>query len=77
MSKIPPSGTLKVLSLAKKLEREGRDIIHLEVGEPDFKTPGHIKKAAEKALREGATKYTPSAGIPELREAIANFASAK
>ncbi len=77
MSEIPPSGTLKVLSLAKKLEREGRDIIHLEVGEPDFKTPDHIKRAAEKALAGEATKYTSSAGIPELREAIADSASEK
>ena len=77
MSEIPPSGTLKVLSLAKKLEREGRDIIHLEVGEPDFKTPDHIKRAAEKALAGEATKYTSSAGIPGLREAIADSASEK
>ncbi len=77
MSEIPPSGTLKVLGLAKKLEREGKDIVHLEVGEPDFDTPGHIKKAAEKALTEGMTKYVPSAGIPELREAIAEHAGAK
>jgi aspartate aminotransferase len=76
MSEIPPSGTLKVLGLAKKLEREGKDIVHLEVGEPDFDTPDHIKKAAEKALAEGMTKYVPSAGIPELREAIAEHAGA-
>ncbi len=77
MSEIPPSGTFKVLSLAKKLEREGRDIIHLEVGQPDFDTPDHIKKAAEKALAEGVTKYTPSAGTPELREAIVESVGAK
>jgi len=77
MSEIPPSGTLKVLDLAKKLEREGKDIIYLAVGEPDSDTPDHIKKAAEKALAEGMTKYVPSAGIPELREAIAEHAGAK
>lgn len=77
MSEIPPSGTLRVLGLAKKLEREGKEIVHLEVGEPDFDTPDHIKEAAEKALAEGQTKYTPSAGTPELREAIAEKVGAK
>ncbi|MEM2890102.1 MAG: pyridoxal phosphate-dependent aminotransferase [Candidatus Hadarchaeum sp.] len=71
MSSIPPSSTLKVLALAKELERSGRRIIHMEVGEPDFDTPAHIKDAAKQALDRGMTKYTPSAGIPELREAIA------
>jgi aspartate/methionine/tyrosine aminotransferase len=52
------------------LEREGKDIIHMEVGEPDFDTPEHIKQVAWKAMREGKTKYTPSVGILELREAI-------
>jgi len=63
--------------LAKRLEREGREIIHMEVGEPDFDTPEHIKRAAEEALKRGMTKYTPSAGIPELREAIAEHVRAK
>ncbi|MEM3421809.1 MAG: pyridoxal phosphate-dependent aminotransferase [Candidatus Hadarchaeum sp.] len=71
MDSIPPSSTLKVLALAKELERSGRRIIHMEVGEPDFDTPAHIKEAAKQALDRGMTKYTPSAGIPELREAIA------
>ena len=71
MSTIPPSSTLKVLALAKELQRQGKDIVHMEVGEPDFDTPPHIKKAAVEALERGATKYTPSAGTPELREAIA------
>lgn len=71
MKEIPPSSTLKVLGLAKELERQGKKIIHMEVGEPDFDTPTHIKKAAEKALARGMTKYTPSAGLMELREAIA------
>jgi len=69
---VPQSSTLKVLSLAKELERKGKKIIHMEVGEPDFDTPNHIKKAAEEALVRGMTKYTPSAGLPELREAIAD-----
>lgn len=70
MSKVPQSGTLRMLDIAKQLEREGREIIHMEVGEPDFDTPEHIKRAAQDALAQGATKYTPSAGTPELREAI-------
>lgn len=70
MGIIPPSSTLKVLALAKDLERMGRKIIHLEVGEPDFDTPSHIKEAAEVALKKGMTKYTPSTGLPELKEAI-------
>jgi len=74
---MPASGTLKMLSLAKQLEREGRDIIHMEVGEPDFDTPEHIKRAAQEAMDKGKTKYTPSAGIPELREAIAEHLTAK
>ncbi|HEU5264596.1 MAG TPA: pyridoxal phosphate-dependent aminotransferase [Gaiellaceae bacterium] len=64
-----------VLARAKALEREGRDVIHLEIGEPDFDTPSHICDAAVEALREGETHYCPSAGIPELREAAADFLS--
>ncbi len=70
MKEIPPSGTLKVLGLAKELERQGKKIIHMEVGEPDFDTPEHIKKALGDALARGLTKYTPSLGTPELRTAI-------
>jgi len=77
MGTMPVSGTLKVLDLAKRLEREGREIIHMEVGEPDFDTPEHIKRAAEEALERGMTKYTSSAGIPELREAIAEHVRGK
>lgn len=64
-----------VLARAKALEREGRDVIHLEIGEPDFDTPSHICDAAVEALREGETHYCPSAGIPELREAAADYLS--
>jgi len=77
MKGIPPSSTLKVLGLAKELERQGKDIIHMEVGEPDFDTPAHIKRAAEEALARGMTKYTPSAGLPELREAITEHLATK
>ncbi len=77
MKSIPPSSTLRVLSLAKRLEREGRRILHLEVGEPDFDTPEHVKRAAWEALQKGMTKYTPSEGMPELREAVAERVGAE
>ena len=77
MKEIPPSSTFKVLSLAKELESQGNDIIHMEVGEPDFDTPVHIKRAAEEALARGMTKYTLSAGLPELREAISEHLATK
>jgi len=68
---MPPFYVIEVLERAQELERQGRSIIHLEVGEPDFPTPNCIKKAAEKAIREGKTRYTASLGLLELREAIA------
>jgi aspartate/methionine/tyrosine aminotransferase len=61
---------MDVLERANVLERAGRDIIHLEIGEPDFDTPQCIREAGIKAIREGKTHYTHSLGIPELREAI-------
>ena len=61
---------MDVLERASVLERQGQDIIHLEVGEPDFDTPQCIKEAGIKAIREGKTHYTHSQGIPELRDAI-------
>ena len=65
-----------VLARARELERAGRDIVHLEIGEPDFDTPGHITEAAVEAMRAGETHYCPAAGIPEFREAIAEHLSA-
>jgi aspartate aminotransferase len=65
----------EVLAKAKALEKQGRDIVHLEIGEPDFDTPKNIKEAAIKALHAGYTHYVPAAGIPELREAIAEHIS--
>ena len=64
-----------VLARAGELEREGREVIHLEIGEPDFDTPLHIREAAAAALRAGETHYCPSAGIPELREEAARYLS--
>jgi aspartate aminotransferase len=67
---LAPSLTLAIDSKAKQMKAEGQDVIGFGVGEPDFDTPQHIKDAAIKALNEGFTKYTPSSGIPELRQAV-------
>lgn len=67
---ITPFLVMEILEKASVLEKEGRHIIHFEVGEPDFETPSCIKEAAVKALKEGKTKYSHSLGILELREAI-------
>ena len=71
MARLGTESAFEVLARARALERQGRDIIHLEIGEPDFDTPKHIKDAAKQALDAGATHYGPSAGLPEVREAIA------
>src|SRR5438105_13966329 len=71
MARLGTESAFEVLARAKALERAGREIVHLEIGEPDFDTPAHIKEAAKRALDAGATHYGPSAGLPELREAIA------
>ena len=68
---LPPFIVMEVMEKASAMEREGDDIIHLEVGEPDFDTPECIKEAAIRAIREGKTHYTHSLGLLELREAIA------
>src|SRR5687767_15731949 len=68
---LSPSLTLAIDSKAKQLKAEGQDVVGFGAGEPDFDTPQHIKDAAAYALAAGFTKYTPSSGIPELREAIA------
>ena len=71
MARLGTESAFEVLARARQLERSGREIVHLEIGEPDFDTPVHIKDAAKQALDAGATHYGPSAGLPELREAIA------
>lgn len=68
---LTPSLTLAIDSKAKQMKAEGLDVVGFGAGEPDFDTPQHIKDAAIKALAAGFTKYTPAAGIPELRQAIA------
>lgn len=69
---LSPSLTLAIDSKAKQMKAEGLDVVGFGAGEPDFDTPQHIKDAAAKALADGFTKYTPSSGIPELRQAIAD-----
>lgn len=64
-------GAFAVFAEARRLQAEGRDVVHLEVGEPDFPTPPHIVEAGVRALRDGMTTYVQSSGIPELRSAIA------
>ncbi|TKJ29864.1 MAG: aspartate aminotransferase [Chloroflexi bacterium B3_Chlor] len=75
MSRLGTETAFEVLARARALEAQGREIIHLEIGEPDFDTPSNIVEAAGTALYEGYTHYCPSAGIPELREAIAECTS--
>lgn len=75
MSRLGTETAFEVLNRARALERQGKDIIHLEIGEPDFDTPKNIVEAGVDALRAGWTHYGPSAGFPELRDAIAEEAS--
>jgi len=76
MSRIGTETAFEVLVKARALEAQGRNIIHLEIGEPDYRTPQHIVDAAKQALDEGWTHYGPAQGLPELREAIAETVSA-
>jgi aspartate aminotransferase len=69
---LSPSLTLAIDAKAKQMKADGQDVVGFGAGEPDFDTPQHIKDAAAKALAAGFTKYTPSSGIPELRQAIAD-----
>jgi aspartate aminotransferase len=71
VSQLSPSMTLAIASQAKLLKKQGQDVLDFSVGEPDFNTPRLVTEAAIKALHDGHTRYTASAGIPELREAIA------
>ena len=71
MKGVPFSGIRKMMGRAWDLEGEGKPVIHLEIGRPDFDTPGHIKAAAQQALDEGKVHYTSNYGVPEIRRAIA------
>ncbi len=75
MSRIGTESAFEVLRRARALEAQGRNIIHLEIGEPDFPTPKHIIEAGKAALDQGFTHYGPTQGLPELRTAIASYVS--
>ena len=76
MNRIGVETAFEVLVRARALEAQGRDIIHLEIGEPDFDTPRHIVEAGKTALDQGWTHYGPTQGLPELRDVIAKYISA-
>src|SRR3954467_6302920 len=76
MSRIGVESAFDVLVKARALEAQGRSVVHLEIGEPDFPTPAHVVDAAKQALDEGYTHYGPTQGLPELRAAIAEYVSA-
>ena len=69
---VTPSATLSITATAKKMVADGLDVVSFAAGEPDFDTPAHIKAAAEQALKDGRTGYTPAAGLPALRQAVAD-----
>jgi aspartate/methionine/tyrosine aminotransferase len=75
VSRLGSESAFEVLARAKAIEAGGRRVVHMEIGEPDFDTPDHIKRAGIRAIEANYSHYTPSAGIPELREAIAAYAS--
>ena len=75
MNRIGVESAFEVLVRARELERQGKHVIHLEIGEPDFPTPQHIIEAAKQALDEGYTHYGPTQGLPELRESVARYIS--
>ena len=76
IARLQPSATVAVSTLAKKLAAEGRDIINLSAGEPDFRTPEGIAQAGIEGIRQGRTRYTPAPGLPELRAAAAEYMTA-
>jgi aspartate/methionine/tyrosine aminotransferase len=77
MSRLGTETAFEVLARARALEAQGRHIVHLEIGEPDFDTPANVIRAGQEALANGFTHYGPSAGLPALREAIAADAGAR
>jgi aspartate/methionine/tyrosine aminotransferase len=75
MSRLGTETAFEVLNKARALERQGKSVIHLEIGEPDFDTPANVIEAGVNALHKGWTHYGPSAGLPELRQALAEYVS--
>jgi aspartate/methionine/tyrosine aminotransferase len=77
MNRLGTETAFEVLARARRLEAQGRDIVHLEIGQPDFPTPPHVVEAAVRALRDGHHGYTPAPGLPEAREAVAEHVSSR
>ena len=75
VSRLGSESAFEVLARAKALEAQGKRVVHMEIGEPDFDTPDHIKEAGIKSIRENNTHYSPSAGIMELRDVVATYAA--
>src|ERR1700727_1863318 len=75
MSRLGSETAFEVLNKARALEGQGKSVIHLEIGEPDFDTPANVIDAGVNALRKGWTHYGPSAGLPDLRQALAEYVS--
>ena len=75
MDLLHTESAFKIMAKANALEAEGKSIIHMEIGQPDFKTPAHIIEAAYQAMKDGFTGYTPTPGYPQVREAIAEYAA--
>jgi aspartate/methionine/tyrosine aminotransferase len=73
MARIAPFRVMQILARSRELEAAGRDIVHMEIGEPDFTSPAPVTQAAQAAMRAGQTHYTPAAGLPALRQAIADY----
>ena len=75
VARLGSENAFEILARARELEAAGRRVVHMEIGEPDFDTPENIKKAAVDAMYDNHTHYTPSAGLPSLRETIGDYAS--
>jgi len=75
VARLGSESSFEVLARAKALEAQGKRVVHMEIGEPDFETPAHIKEAGIKAIRDNYTHYSPSAGIVELRDVVAEYAA--
>ena len=73
MNLLSTESAFDVLDKATKLEAQGKDVVHLEIGQPDFTTPDNIIEAAYKAMKDGYTGYTPAQGLLETRQAIADY----
>ena len=77
MSRLGTESAFEVLKKANELEAQGKEVVHLEIGQPDFATPDNIIEAAYRAMKNGCTGYTTTQGIPELRQAIAEYYAAE